>query len=190
MRPRIVFESAMADLTRRQASAFRVLAVPQGPDFSLSAAAVFLDLPLTRAESVLEALVDAHLLEVQGERYCYLKPIREYARAKALLEEGAASADAGLLRLADFYTVTLSNALQASGPLTLPGLTGQLFSSPEQARAWMHDEQVNLWETAAQTAGIPDAPGDLQAELITQAAVELTGPMVGARPKETFPRSA
>lgn len=168
-----VYQAAIDDLDPMQAWALRLLAVPRGPALSLAAAAAALDLPSDQTESLLESLADVHLVETVGERYSFLRPIGEFARAAALRAEGEAACDAALLRLSRFYLASLSNAMIATGPVpeAQAPSTGIVFTSPEFARVWMVDEQVNLWESAAQTTSIRDSPTDLLVELIGQAAL-------------------
>jgi phage tail protein X len=167
------YESAVEELTRGQARAFRLLAVSQAPDFSLATAAAVLDLPVDKTESLLESLADVHLLETADERYHFHNPIKSYARTRALMEEGEAACQAVLIRLTHFTAATFRNALLANDPgLALVGdieCAGLDFDSPDAARAWMTDEQQNLWEIRAQAAELRDAPTKQLNDLIDMA---------------------
>ncbi|MEU8384925.1 BTAD domain-containing putative transcriptional regulator [Streptosporangium sp. NPDC048865] len=178
------YESAVRHLSRNQAWAFRLLAVPRAADLSLSAAAAVLDLAPYKTESLLESLVDLHLMESVGERYHFHNPIRKYARARAWFEEGEAACQAALVRLAWFYAATLRNALLAADPglageAADPGLApgdaapaGLEFDGAEAAWAWMRDERENLRETASQAAGVGGAPARWPAGMIGRAGLE------------------
>ncbi len=181
------YESAVRALPRNQVRALRLLAVSQAADFSLSAATAVLDLAPHKTESLLESLADVHLVETAGERYRFHNPIRKYARSRALLEEGEAACHAALARLTRFYAATLRNALLATGPVPGPvlgpvpgpglapeeagGEAGLEFDGAGTARAWMREEWENLRETAAQAAGIGEAPARWLADMIGRAGL-------------------
>jgi hypothetical protein len=56
----------LARLSPARARAFRLLAVPDGPDISVAAASAVLDLSSADTVGLLESLVDAHLLAAGG----------------------------------------------------------------------------------------------------------------------------
>jgi DNA-binding SARP family transcriptional activator len=97
--------STLADLAPEQARAFRLLAVADGPDITLAAAAAVLDLPATETALLLESLVDVHLLELGGvDRYYFHEPVRHFARGRAFVEDGPEAGQAALTRLVRFYS--------------------------------------------------------------------------------------
>lgn len=99
------YESALSELSPAQARAFRLLAVPDGPDISLAAAAVALDLSMGETAILLESLVDVHLLEVRGlDRYFFHGPVHAFARGRALADDGPDVTQALLTRLVRFYS--------------------------------------------------------------------------------------
>jgi DNA-binding SARP family transcriptional activator len=99
------YESAMAQLAPVQARAFRLLAVPDGPDISVAAAAAVLDMSRGDTSALLESLVDAHLVEQGGpDRYFYQEPLRMFARSHAFADDGADATQAALTRLVRFYS--------------------------------------------------------------------------------------
>jgi DNA-binding SARP family transcriptional activator len=99
------YESALADLSPAQARAFRLLAVADGPDISLAAAAAVLDLPVGETAALLESLVDVHLIELAGvDRYFFHGPVRSFARSRAYTDEGPDATQAALTRLVRFYS--------------------------------------------------------------------------------------
>jgi DNA-binding IclR family transcriptional regulator len=95
----------MAQLSPAQARAFRLLAVPDGPDISVAAASAVLDLSPADTAGLLESLVDAHLLEPGGvDRYSYQEPLRMFARGHAHADDGPEATQAALTRLVRFYS--------------------------------------------------------------------------------------
>ncbi|MBP2477547.1 DNA-binding SARP family transcriptional activator [Crossiella equi] len=150
------YADAVRALSPEQARALRLAAVPDGPDLSLAAAAAVLDRSAEQAEELLEALADRHLVEpLAQDRYRYLRPVREFARARALTEDGQAACHAALVRLAHHY---------AAGLRATEG-------TPE-ATAWRAAEQENLWACAVQTADLPGTPAHGLGRLL-RAAEEL-----------------
>jgi DNA-binding SARP family transcriptional activator len=75
------YESALAELTPWQARAFSGLAA--FPTFSAETASEVLELGLADTTTLLESLVDAHLLDPAGpSRYSYQEPVRMFARSR------------------------------------------------------------------------------------------------------------
>ncbi len=83
---------------------FRRLALFNSPVFTARAAAALLDVPLGRAEDAIETLVDAHLLTVAGPivggatRYRFHDLLRDFARERAVAEDGHRELSSGLAR--------------------------------------------------------------------------------------------
>jgi DNA-binding SARP family transcriptional activator len=99
------YESALAELSPAQARAFRLVAVADGPDIALTAAATVLDLPVGETAALLESLVDVHLVELGGvDRYYFHGPVRAFARDRAHVVDGPAAVQAALTRLVRFYS--------------------------------------------------------------------------------------
>lgn len=97
--------STLDELSPAQARAFRLLAVADGPDITLAAAAAVVELPVRDTALLLESLVDVHLLELGGvDRYYYHEPVRHFARGRAYVEDGAEACQAALTRLVRFYS--------------------------------------------------------------------------------------
>ncbi|CCB75059.1 MULTISPECIES: AfsR/SARP family transcriptional regulator [Streptomycetaceae] len=161
------FELGYSHLGPAQARAFRLLALPDGPDISLTAAAAVLDLDPYETENLLESLVDISLLESAAPaRYRFHDLLRLYARECAERDESAADREAALSRLLDFY---LSSAARAYGlenpgdraldhlaPTTRPGLT---FHDRTEALEWLFEEAPGLLAGVQQVTrqGCPDA---------------------------------
>jgi DNA-binding SARP family transcriptional activator len=103
------YESALLDLTPAQARTFRLVSLADSPDITAAAAAALLDLPVGETETLLESLVDMHLVEPSGlDRYRYHHPVRAFARAHASMDEGEAECQAALARLVRFYATAQS----------------------------------------------------------------------------------
>ncbi|MFC1415594.1 AfsR/SARP family transcriptional regulator [Streptacidiphilus cavernicola] len=84
------FQLGYQQLTERQARAFRLLALPDGPSLPVLGAATVLGGREREAEELAESLVDAGLLEADGAgRYRYHDLLRLFARSRAEAEDGA-----------------------------------------------------------------------------------------------------
>ncbi len=99
------YESALADLPPAQARAFRLVSLADSPDITIHAAAALLDTDPDTAETLLEALLDQHLIEPAGpDRYRYRPPLKTFARTHATTDEGEHECHAALARLVHSYT--------------------------------------------------------------------------------------
>jgi DNA-binding SARP family transcriptional activator len=165
------YESAMRDLTPAQTRALRLLAVPDGPDISVAAAAAVLDLPVVDTEILLESLADAHLIETGPlDRYHYLLPVHTFARRRAVMDDGQSECEIALVRLARFYAASVRNALLATDcSLDLPAVTadGMAFTTAESARTWLLMEHEHVWALSAQVTGMRAMPTDQLTALLT-----------------------
>ncbi|MFI8521787.1 ATP-binding protein [Streptomyces sp. NPDC085481] len=153
---------AMAPTTRH---ALRLLALLPGPDFAAWALAALLDVNLSRAEAVLDDLVEVHLVEIGpvgagGFRYRLHDLVRLLGRERANREvPPPARADAlarllsAGLHLADVAADTLSVDFQGLSQTELaawkpsPADTSQLLADP---LAWFHEERRFLIDVADQ----------------------------------------
>jgi hypothetical protein len=101
------YESALADLPPAEARAFRLVSLADSPDITIEAAAALLDTDPETAETLLEALLDQHLLEPAGvDRYRYRFALRVFARTHAAADDGEEQCQAALARLVRFYATT------------------------------------------------------------------------------------
>jgi transcriptional regulator with XRE-family HTH domain/tetratricopeptide (TPR) repeat protein len=140
---------------------FRMLAVADGPDISLPAAAALLGVPLEPAEQSLELLVDSHLLQSAAPgRYRFHDLLRVYAGERALAEESAAQRGDAVHRMLRWYARAAAAAAyllypQASrvclGPAD-PGTVSLTFTDYGQALAWLDAEYANLVSAVGQAA--------------------------------------
>ncbi|MGW4468787.1 BTAD domain-containing putative transcriptional regulator [Nonomuraea sp. NPDC004354] len=135
------FELSYRQLDPSQARAFRLLALSQGPDLPLAAAAAMLDLSEVETEDLVESLVDLSLLESPSlGRYRYHDLLRAYARSLAEPDRPA------LARLLEHYLATAGNAFTTLNPgdpsaasVTAEG--GLTFDTIEAATAWVARER-------------------------------------------------
>lgn len=157
---RATFELGYGQLEPQQARAFRLLGLADGPDISLAAAAVILDMDTFDAEELIESLVDASLLESAAPgRYRYHDLVRLYARDCAERDQSMADREAAMSRLLDFYLATAARvyALERPGdrlvdhlaPTDRPGLD---FPDQSAALDWLFTEADCLLACAQQTA--------------------------------------
>lgn len=157
------FELGYGQLEPRQAHAFRLLGLADGPDISLPAAAAVIGTDIDRAEDLFESLVDASLLESAAPgRYRFHDLVRLYARSCA--ERDAATPDErdeALSRLLDFYLATAAEMHALEGdrlvdhvvqPAHQVGLDLNDFAA---AHTWLHTEARSLLSCAQQAAKGP-----------------------------------
>ncbi|MYW44732.1 tetratricopeptide repeat protein [Streptomyces sp. SID161] len=157
------FELGYGQLEPDQRRAFRLLALADGPDLSLGAAAAVLDLPAQRTEHLLESLVDTSLLDSWAPgRYRYPDLVRIHARACAERDEAPGERGPALSRLLDFYLATAArvHAIERPGdrlvdhlaPTATPGLR---FSASGDALDWLYAEAGCLLACARQSSDAP-----------------------------------
>ncbi|MYT28604.1 MULTISPECIES: AfsR/SARP family transcriptional regulator [unclassified Streptomyces] len=173
-----VFEMSFAQLSARQAAAFLALSVPHCTEFDVRAAAAALRMPEQEAEDVLEALVDAALLETGAPgRYHFHDLVGAYARQKARSELPASEHRAVVRGAIDYLCTGVVAAVRAtqplSGPLTAeihPRRTADLDMSggPEAVR-WIRRVLPVLGAVVEQVA----ADGDPEAVALAVDALTL-----------------
>jgi DNA-binding SARP family transcriptional activator len=156
-------------------SAFGLLSLPDGPDIGLAAAARLLDQPESTTQTLLERLVDTHLLETPWPgRYRFHDLVRLHARQHATCHHGEPERLDALTRLFGFYTATGWNtlALIRPGDRRLAGAApqwtrgGRQFSDLRTARAWLEAERSNLLAAISQAAAlVPAIPVELAGQL-------------------------
>jgi tetratricopeptide (TPR) repeat protein len=163
------------DPTEQAATAvFGLLSLPDGPDLSLAAAAMLLDLPEPATERLLERLVDAQLLETpRPGRYQFHDLVGLYAREHAVRQHPEPDRLAALARLFGFYVATTWHTLA----LLLPGNPRLASADPRWTRsglrlpealaalAWLEAERTNLLAAVTQAAATPTIPTGLAGQL-------------------------
>ncbi|MEV4871327.1 AfsR/SARP family transcriptional regulator [Streptomyces syringium] len=121
-----VFELSASQLAPQQARAFMALSIPHCAEFDVKGAAAVLDLPERETEAVLEALVDAVLLETHAPGlYHFHDLVGAYARAKAQAELTEGERREVVRRAADYLCAGVVAAVRASQPLAGP-LTAEI----------------------------------------------------------------
>ncbi|SCE72277.1 Tetratricopeptide repeat-containing protein [Micromonospora coriariae] len=135
-----VFGMSLQQLDAVQRRVFRLLGVLPGADFDAAVAGALADMPPDRLGSVLEELVDAHLIqELSPGRYRMHDLIRQYAADLAADEEP--QADAALRRVLSHY---LAQAVVHERTLPSPYRKEPSPGDPAEAMAWFDLEYVNL----------------------------------------------
>ncbi|MEV4107855.1 BTAD domain-containing putative transcriptional regulator [Nonomuraea sp. NPDC049695] len=153
------FALGYGHLAPAQARAFRLLSLPNGPDVSTGAAAAVLAVSEFEAESVLESLVDASLLEAPAPgRYRFHDLLRLFARRELDKTERPQARTLALRRLLGFYLASARSAHRLAyegsmipGNLVVIG-SGRAFGSAEEAVAWLISEGDSLFATINQAA--------------------------------------
>lgn len=155
------FALSYQQLEPGQQRLFRLLGLHPGADIDAHTAAALADLSLDEAETILEDLLDAHmLLQHQPGRYTLHDLLRQYARAAADADEAAESRREALTRLFDHYLFTAHTAVdlvipshrQLRSPATDPGTPRVPLTDSARALAWLDAERANLLSAAAHTA--------------------------------------
>ncbi|MCP2341841.1 NB-ARC domain-containing protein [Actinomadura rupiterrae] len=124
------FALGYAQLGIEEARAFRLLALHEGPDFSVEAAAALLDLDVLDAEDLCESLVDSGLLECRAPgRYVYHSLLRLYARGLAESGDGPVSCARALERLLEHFLAGIRGLFRQTFALY------QVYSEPEVVAA-------------------------------------------------------
>jgi DNA-binding SARP family transcriptional activator len=133
-------------LDERQQEVFRLFGHLPGPHVDLVGAAALVGRDVADTRKLLDDLHEVCLLEeIAPDRYQMLDSVKEFAA----LEHAPADA---LVRLLDFYLVTLANAVRAAYPFDRtiqPSVDREsplalTFSSEDEALAWITAERDNL----------------------------------------------
>ncbi|MFI6739206.1 tetratricopeptide repeat protein [Nonomuraea sp. NPDC050451] len=151
------FTLSYQQLDPDQQRMFRLLGLQPGRDIGPGAAAALADLPLERAEMLMEDLLDAHVLaQYQPGRYTFHDLLREHALATAAAEEPPSAQREALGRLFDHYLHRASTAVDHLYPESKnrrPRLPAT--SSPRdevEAVSWLDTERANLIAVGRHTA--------------------------------------
>ncbi|MEW2443184.1 AfsR/SARP family transcriptional regulator [Micromonospora marina] len=161
---RAAFDLAHRQLTPSQARAFALLSVVDAPDVSSATGAALLRVSGHQAEDLLEALVDAALLESPAaRRYRYHDLLRVFARQVCETEYAQEMTEA-VERLS---RSTLASALAAfrhavpgdpiSGALGGVDIPAVSFDSLADARSWIAAETPTVVALATRIAEAPEA---------------------------------
>ncbi|MFI6316571.1 BTAD domain-containing putative transcriptional regulator [Nonomuraea sp. NPDC050556] len=173
------FELSYRQLTPGQARAFRLTAVPDGPDLSLPTAAAILGLDAYEADDLLESLVDLSLLEsATAGRYRHHDLLRAYARQQPDQEREQA-----LERALGFSLSTALAGARVVNPkspiedhLTGSAVPGIPLKTSQDVYDWTRAELKGLLAVSRQAARTPGGRAlRLAAELmyVAQMLMEL-----------------
>ncbi|MDA0633395.1 BTAD domain-containing putative transcriptional regulator [Nonomuraea sp. MCN248] len=153
------FALGYGQLDPAQQRAFRLLALPTGPDISLGAAAALLSMSVFEAEDLLESLVDASLVEAPAPgRYRYHDLLKLFARKELEKAERQQARTMALRRLLGFYLASAQSAhrLAYEGSMISDNLavvgSGRTFSTADEAVAWLIVEGDALFASINQAA--------------------------------------
>jgi DNA-binding SARP family transcriptional activator/tetratricopeptide (TPR) repeat protein len=120
---------------------FRLLGHHPGADFDVASAAALAGMPPSRAEPLLESLVDLHMLtQPAAGRYSFHDLLREYARTLVVGDEVALARD----RLHDYYLAAATTATAS-----IAAVDGDL----DAALLWLDAERPAL---VALASSVPD----------------------------------
>jgi DNA-binding SARP family transcriptional activator/tetratricopeptide (TPR) repeat protein len=170
-----ILEQSPDPVDRAAAAGFGLLSLPDGPALGGAAAARLLDQPEAAAQSLLERLVDAHLLESpMPDRYQFHDLVRLYARQHASSRQDEPERLAALTRLLEFYAACAwhTQALLRPGDRRAAPIhpqeraSGSQFLDMLSALAWLEAERANLLAAIGQAvAAAPAIPAALAGQL-------------------------
>jgi tetratricopeptide (TPR) repeat protein len=155
-------ELSYRQLRPDQQRAYRLCGLHLGADFDVYAVAALIDTGLPQANRLVEALLDAHLLqEPVPERFGFHDLVRAHASEVSRREETEADERAALSRLLAFFAHTASVASAAAYPSErdrLPRVPAAGTPAPDlpdadSAIAWLDEESPNLLGAAREAAG-------------------------------------
>ncbi|MEU6987962.1 BTAD domain-containing putative transcriptional regulator [Streptomyces sp. NPDC046324] len=155
------FTLSYEQLTEAQQRMFRLLGLQPGRDISPEAASALADLSLDDAETLLEDLLDAHVLtQHQLGRYTFHDLLREHALATAASQEPPNARREALGRLFHHYLHTASTAIDHLYPEgknrrpRIPAPDAPAWPPQDEAEAitWLDSERANLMATAQYAA--------------------------------------
>lgn len=150
---RSVFAWSYRALPEDAARLFRLLGLHPGPEFSIEAAAALGAIPRSRARSLLDVLVGAHMLEQRSPgRYEFHDLLRAYAGDQAAEHETPESRHALVERITTWYLHCADAAVAAIAPLNRrlalgrvePGSAPPYFADSGEGFRWYEQERTNL----------------------------------------------
>ncbi|WP_327088886.1 tetratricopeptide repeat protein [Nonomuraea sp. NBC_01738] len=147
------FAMSVKQLDRAERRMFRLLGLLSGGSFDEYVAAALADVPLRRAQAMLEDLLDAHLVQQPSAgRYTLHDLVHQHARRASAEEDSQAERDQALGRVLDYY-VHAAAAADAAMPYesgSRAASAGQppaelpRFPSKHAALYWFVTEYTNL----------------------------------------------
>ncbi|MFJ8013482.1 BTAD domain-containing putative transcriptional regulator [Streptomyces sp. NPDC096339] len=155
------FTLSYQQLTVDQQRMFRLLGLQPGRDIGPEAASALAGVPLDEAETLLEDLLDAHVLaQHQLGRYTFHDLLREHALATAAAQEPLGARHEALGRLFHHYLHTASTAVDHLYPegrnrrprIPAPDTPASPPRDEAEAIAWLDAERANLIATGQYAA--------------------------------------
>lgn len=175
------FRLSYEQLDEQSARAFRLLALPDGPDVSSAAAAALLQVPEQDAERLAEALTDLGLLSCPHPgRYRYHDLLRLFAGKLAEEIDGPAVQRAALERLLRHYLATVAGLYRVTRPgspfpdLVSPGVPERVFTGPLDGIDWLRTEIGAVLAVARQALREAGASMPVLADLVL-VLIQLVG---------------
>lgn len=147
------FGMSVRQLNRDQRRLFRLLGLIPGSTFTDYVAAAVADVPLRTARTMLEDLLDAHLVQQPAEgRYRLHDLVRQHARNATFEHDTDADRDRALHRILDYYVHTAAAAdaampfLSPTRPVSAGSPPAELphFPGRDPAFFWFVTEYTNL----------------------------------------------
>jgi DNA-binding SARP family transcriptional activator/Flp pilus assembly protein TadD len=148
------FTLSYQQLDPSQQRMFRLLGLHPGRDIDAHAAAALADVVLEPAETLLEDLLDAHVVaQHEPGRYTFHDLLRDHARATAATQETTSTQHDALTRLLNHYLHTASTAINLLYPARSKHLRPRIlepdapiarFSRAVDAAEWLAAERANL----------------------------------------------
>jgi tetratricopeptide (TPR) repeat protein len=151
--PRAVFDLSVQGLDPPERRLFTLLGLHPGPDFTATTAAALAGLTTAEAGSLLERLLDEHLLEQRTlDRFEFHDLLRAHAAEQAGADLSQAERGDALGQLIVWYMLTMDAAGRAMKPgRSFPGYDGAVprlralsFDSTATAASWCEQELANL----------------------------------------------
>jgi tetratricopeptide (TPR) repeat protein len=162
-----VFDMSYQALSDQAARLYRLMGLHPGPDFGLDVVAAVMETPVLEAETLVEELLNANMLDEPRTGRCRFHDlIRLHAREKAEEQDPVQRREAAVRRMLDWY---LQSAADASASITphrvgrdgdpgrvIPPLVS--FANRNSALDWLDHERINLLAAArfANDTGLHD----------------------------------
>ncbi|MFE0171707.1 BTAD domain-containing putative transcriptional regulator [Streptomyces sp. NPDC059002] len=161
---RLGYEALAPELAR----AFRVLSLCYMPSFCRGAAGALLDVRDEEAESIVERLVDAGLMELHDDdRYRFHDLVRLFAARQCERHESPAERAAARLRFLDYVLATVITAIRRTKPhsvlpelLHRPASDGKPLPDAAAAHDWLVVAHSRLYAAAENALRHLPAAGD------------------------------
>ncbi|MFC5183027.1 ATP-binding protein [Actinomadura harenae] len=139
------FAMSVRQLDRSQRRFFRLLGLLPGSSFDEYVAAAVADVPLRTARTILEDLLDAHLVQQPSAgRYRLHDLVREHARRATAEHDAQDDRDRAVRRVLDYY-VHAAAAAESVMPHLSRGRAPRAGEAPAELPAFTHKHQALYW---------------------------------------------